>query len=325
MAGGGIIVMNTDFKDIFKDIEISDRQWANSLLHYSDYRSTEYNFTVLYIWKDTYKTRIARLDDFLLIRSGDRETGFTYIFPAGRGDIKKALDFIMEDAARQNSPFTLVSVLEEQKKILEELYPGRFSYTPARNSFDYVYSALDLITLKGKKFQSKRNFVSRFKSNPDWAFEPVTKDNLQECWQMNEEWCHLYGCTKDSSLSQESCSVRCALKNFEALGLKGGLLRLSGKVVAFSIGEMLNSDTFLVHIEKAFADIQGAYPTISREFLLHCSNLPDGILSPENESEIGFKYVNREDDAGDEGLRKAKLQYHPVFMIEKYIVAESEK
>lgn len=320
MAGGGI-GMNTDFKDI----EISDRQWVNSLLSYSDYRSTEYNFTVLYIWKDTYKTKIARLDDFLLIRSGECETGFAYIFPAGRGEIKKALDFIMEDAAGHNSPFILVSVLEEQKKILEELYPGRFSYTPARNSFDYVYSAMDLITLKGKKFQSKRNFVSRFKSNPDWAFEPVNKENLQECMQMNEEWCKLYGCTKESSLAQESCSVRCALKNFEALSLKGGLLRLSGKVVAFSIGEMLNSDTFLVHIEKAFADIQGAYPTISREFLLHCSNLDENDIQEADQAKIGFRYVNREDDAGDEGLRKAKLQYHPVFMIEKYIVAESEK
>ena len=262
--------MEPQTTDIFKEINISDKEWVDCLLSYSDYRSTEYNFTVLYIWKDVFKTRIARLGDFLLIRSGERQHGFTYLFPD-------------------------------------------------------IYSAVDMITLKGKKFQSKRNFVSRFKSNPEWSFEPITKENLHECRQMNEEWCKLYGCTKDQSLSQESCSVRCALKNFEALGLKGGLLRLAGKVVAFSLGEMLNSDTFLVHIEKAFANIQGAYPTISREFLLYCSNLDGNDIREADETKIGFKYVNREDDAGDEGLRKAKLQYHPVFMLEKYLVAELEK
>ena len=317
--------MEPQTTDIFKEINISDKEWLDCLLSYSDYRSTEYNFTVLYIWKDVFKTRIARLGDFLLIRSGERQHGFTYLFPAGKGEIKRALDYIMQDAGNHSVPFLLVSVLEEQKRILEELYPGRFSYTPNRNSFDYIYSAVDMITLKGKKFQSKRNFVSRFKSNPEWSFEPITKENLHECRQMNEEWCKLYGCTKDQSLSQESCSVRCALKNFEALGLKGGLLRLAGKVVAFSLGEMLNSDTFLVHIEKAFANIQGAYPTISREFLLYCSNLDGNDIREADETKIGFKYVNREDDAGDEGLRKAKLQYHPVFMLEKYLVAELEK
>lgn len=311
--------------DIFKEIEFSDKEWVDKLLSYSDYRSTEYNFTVLYIWRESYNTKIARFKEFLLIRSGNMESGYAYLFPAGRGDLKEALDYIIEDAGSHNRQFLLVSVLEEQKKRLEELYPGRFSYTPTRNSFDYIYSSKDLITLKGKKFQAKRNYVSRFKSNLQWSFEPVTPENLPECWQMNEQWCRLYGCTRDESLSQESCSVRCALKNFGPLRLKGGLLRLNGKVVAFSLGEMINSDTFLVHIEKAFADIQGAYPTISREFLLYCSNLTEEEIPIADEEKIGFKYVNREDDAGDEGLRKAKLQYHPIFMIEKYLVEKLEK
>lgn len=321
MVGG---VKQRDMPDIFKEIELSDKEWVDKLLSYSDYRSTEYNFTVLYIWRETYNTKIAKFKEFLLIRSGNIESGCAYLFPAGRGNLKEALDYIIEDADSHNRPFLLVAVLEEQKKRLEELYPGRFSYTLTRNSFDYIYSSTDLITLKGKKFQSKRNYVSRFKSNSQWSFEPVTQENLPECWQMNEKWCRLYGCTGNESLSQESCSVRCALKNFEPLRLKGGLLRLNGKVVAFSLGEMINSDTFLVHIEKAFADIQGAYPTISREFLLYCSNLTEEQIPVADEEKIGFKYVNREDDAGDEGLRKAKLQYHPIFMIEKYLVEKLE-
>ncbi len=331
-----------DNKDIFKNIKLPDRSWVTELLGYSNYRATEYNFTVLYIWREVYKTKIARFKDFLLIRSGlgpgpcrDNDIpdaadmkpgcyGYAYIFPAGRGDVKEALEFIMEDARANGVPFVIHSVLEEQKTVLEELFPGRFSFEPVRNSYDYVYSAKDLITLKGKKYQSKRNFVSRFKSNAGWSYEEVTPQNIGECIQMNDEWCKLYGCGEDVSLAQETCSVRNAINNFEALGLKGGILRLEGRVVAFTLGEKINSDTFLVHIEKAFADIQGAYPAISQLFLQH-QMVETYVVGEEPDAEqIGFVYVNREDDAGDLGLRNAKLQYHPVFMIEKYLVAELE-
>ena len=142
---------------------------------------------------------------------------------------------------------------------------------------------------------------------------------------MNGAWCKLYGCTQDKSMQQESCSVKSALDNFEALNLKGGLLRLDGEIVAFTIGEQINSDTFLVHIEKAFAHITGAYPAISQIFLQHQMKKPYTPGEELNTDDVGFVYVNREDDTGDENLRKAKLQYHPVFLIEKYIVAELEK
>ncbi len=327
-----------EHKDIFKSIELPDRAWADQLLGYSDYRATEYNFSVLYMWQEAYKTKIARFKDFLLIRSGlgpkprldsplEQEQngtlagyGYAYIFPAGRGDIKEALLYIMEDARKNGVPFFMHSVLEEQKAILEELFPGQFSYETARNSFDYVYLAKDLITLKGKKYQSKRNFVSRFKTNNNWSYESVTPANIGECLQMNNEWCRLYGCGQDPSLAQETCAVKCAIDNFEALGLKGGLLRVDGRVVAYTLGEKANSDTFIVHIEKAFADIQGAYPAISQLFL---QDQMQGqyVAGEELDAEkIGFTYVNREDDTGDMGLRNAKLQYHPVFLIDKYLV-----
>lgn len=316
----------TGYKDIFKEIELADKPWADRLLAFSDYRATEYNFSVLYIWKDVYKTKIARYKEFLLIRSGSNNSleGYTYLFPAGRGDVKEALAFMMDDAKQNNVPFRMASVLEEQKNIMEELFPNRFSYTPVRNSFDYIYAAKDLIALKGKKYQSKRNFVSRFKANNNWQYEEITLQNISECAQMNEQWCKLYGCTQDFSLSQEACSVRKAISDFEALALKGGLLRVNGNVVAFSLGEKMNSDTFLVHIEKAFANVQGAYPAISQMFLSHQTLQEPAPGEELDNRHIGFVYVNREDDAGDMGLRNAKLQYHPVFMIEKYIVAELE-
>lgn len=299
----------------FKDVTVKDKGWIDNLLSFNDYGSTEYNFSVLYIWKDVYKAKIARYKDFLLAKYGEpgRGRGVSYMYPAGRGDIKEAVELLIDDAKECGVPFVLIPVLAEQKAVLEELFPGRFSYTPNRDGFDYIYSAESLITLKGKKYQSKRNFVSRFKKNNNWSFEPITSENIEECRQMNDEWCALYGCANSASLSEEGCSVRSALRNFQELKMEGALLRVDGKVAAFSIGEKLNSNTVLIHIEKAFAYIEGAYPAISQMFL---ESLRDkGIL---------FELVNREDDAGDEGLRKAKLQYHPLFMIEKYIVADLE-
>ncbi len=315
----------------FKEITLEDKNWIDKLLQYSDFMGTEYCFTVLFIWKNVYKTKVCRYKDFLLIRS--EPSGIPhYIFPAGKGseeELKEIIELYRNDARSMDSSFILASVPDKQKELLKALFPGQFNYAPFRNGYDYIYLAQDLITLRGKKFQSKRNHIARFKELPDWKYEPITDDNIEECRQMNDEWCAKYGCGQDVSMAQEACSVRCAISNFNKLELKGGLLRLGGKAVAFTIGEMLNSDTFIVHIEKAFADIRGAYPAMSQEFLLHQMRNPQPLSLPggkPNENitpeEIGFKYVNREDDAGDEGLRKAKIQYHPAFLFEKWTVCE---
>lgn len=308
----------------FKEIEIEDKVWVDRLLSYSDYRATEFCFSVLFIWKEIFCTRIGRYKDFFIVRFCPQESvegkKVRYFFPAGRGDYKKVIELMMEDARSLGSDFTLVSVLNEQKEILESNFPGLFKFTPTRNSYDYIYSSQNLITLKGKKYQSKRNFVSRFKSNNNWSYEAISPSNIAQCMEMSKEWCSLYGCGNDLSMAQESCSVNSALNNFEALGLKGGLLRVDDKVVAFTIGEIINSDTMLVHIEKAFAHITGAYPAISQMFLQHQMAKPYTQGSEPAPEEIGFAYVNREDDAGDENLRNAKLQYHPLFLIEKYLV-----
>lgn len=312
----------------FKKIELSDKEWVDQLLQYADYGATEFNFTVLFIWKEVFCTRIARYKDFLIVRfcpQGSSDTRQArYFFPSGRGDYKDVVEKMMEDARSLDAQFVLLSVLEEQKAILEELFPGKFSFEANRNSYDYIYLAENLITLKGKKYQSKRNFVSRFKNNNNWSYEEITPATTQECLQMSKEWCALYGCGEDTSMLQESCSVKSALENFEPLGLKGGLLRAEGRIVAFTVGEKLNSDTFLVHIEKAFADITGAYPAISQMFLQHNMKVAYVPGMEPTTEEIGFVYVNREDDAGDESLRNAKLQYHPVHLIEKYIATISE-
>ena len=302
----------------FKEITLQDKEWIRQLLGYSDNRATEFNFTVLYIWRDIMHSRVCRVGDYLVVRFfPNGALAPMYLFPSGRGteeELKGVLESCMEDARQNGHPFLMASVQNGHKEILENLFPDRFTFEPNRDYFDYIYSAEDLTFLRGKKFQSKRNFVSRFKRQEGWSYEPLGKDNLKECAAMSISWCAKYGCGKDPSMASESCSVKNALQNFEQLGLMGGLLRLNGEVVAFTIAEKTNSDTLLVHIEKAYGDIVGAYPAIANEFLRN-SIVEEG-------EQLSVKYINREDDAGDLGLREAKMQYHPLFLLEKYSVKE---
>ena len=302
----------------FKEITLQDKEWIRQLLGYSDNRATEFNFTVLYIWRDIMHSRVCRVGDYLVVRFfPNGAPAPMYLFPSGRGtaeELKGVLESCMEDARQNGHPFLMASVQNGHREILENLFPDRFTFEPNRDYFDYIYSAEDLTFLRGKKFQSKRNFVSRFKRQEGWSYEPLGKDNLKECAAMSISWCAKYGCGKDPSMASESCSVKNALQNFEQLGLMGGLLRLNGEVVAFTIAEKTISDTLLVHIEKAYGDIVGAYPAIANEFLRN-SIVEEG-------EQLSVKYINREDDAGDLGLREAKMQYHPLFLLEKYSVKE---
>ena len=256
----------------FKEITLQDRDWMRQLLGYSDNRATEFNFTVLYIWRDIMHSRVCRVGDYLVVRFfPNGAPAPMYLFPSGRGtaeELKGVLESCMEDARQNGHPFLMASVQNGHREILENLFPDRFTFEPNRDYFDYIYSAEDLTFLRGKKFQSKRNFVSRFKRQEGWSYEPLGKDNLKECAAMSISWCAKYGCGKDPSMASESCSVKNALQNFEQLGLMGGLLRLNGEVVAFTIAEKTNSDTLLVHIEKAFADISKPAAYLNIPYLL---------------------------------------------------------
>jgi hypothetical protein len=287
----------------FHAVTIADKEKINAILKLSDFRAAEYSFANIFNWSRAFNTEVAFYGGFLLCRSGTEEK--SYLYPAGAGDLKTAIMALTDDAAMSGQPFVLRAVQAEGKQALEQLFPGRFHFSTLRNTFDYVYYAEDLINLAGKKYQPKRNLISRFNKNFVWHYEDVTAGNLQECMQMNDEWCRTYACHENASLKAETCAVRRALNYFPDEALAGGLLRVDGKVIAYTVGEQINSDTLVVHIEKAFSErFPGAYQVINREFA--------------GRHATGLKYINREDDTGDEGLRKAKLSYQPAFMIEKY-------
>jgi len=294
----------------FQPITLSDQEWIAPLLAMSNRRGSEYTFSNNYVYRTIYQIEVARMENYYLVRSRkDGEPPF-YLFPAGSGDLAPVIRAMQLDAQERGFPLLISGAVKEDVAQLETLLPGVFSFEEARDNFDYLYESESLITLAGKKLHSKRNFINRFKAEQEgnWRYEPIDARNIGDAWRMNVEWCAEMGCGEDPSLLEESCAVRNCFETFDALGLRGGLLRVGDRAVAFSMGRPLSSDTFIVHIEKAFASVAGAYPMINQQFAAHnCAE---------------YRYVNREDDVGDEGLRKAKLSYRPAILLEKYLVSE---
>jgi len=292
----------------FKKIELIDKEWMDPLIGAADMSGCHQNFTNIFAWSEIYNHRVAQVNDFLVVKVGINNEEQQYFYPAGSGDIKNIFETMKQDATECGHEFVLCGVSPENIEVIDSLYPGKFEYQETRDGSDYVYLLDELETLGGKKFQAKRNHINRFKESNNWKFELITLENLAECWEMNKEWCIIHGCNEDSELFKEKCAVRRCFENYTVLGLEGGLIRIDGRIIAFTMGEKLNSDTYDTHIEKAFSDIRGGYQMINREFAAYIK---------ENHPEI--IYVNREEDMGYEGLRKAKLSYHPTKMDEKYL------
>ena len=290
---------------------LADKPWVDELLGRSGYRGCDYNFTNLFVWQRAYGQRIARVGDFLVTYVCGR-MGCSYLYPAGSGDMAGIIRTLGEDAARRRQPLRLVCLTGEQVEQLETLFPGRFAFAADRDGYDYLYEIDRLADLGGKKLHAKRNHINRFvENNPSWVYEPITPESLSECLEMDREWyrrsLQREGEAEERDLGDEGIALRTAMEHYHTLGLEGGLIRVYGEVVAFTMGDMLCADTYDVHFEKAYGELQGAYAMIKREFARWV-----------REHHPNVKYLNREDDMGVEGLRKAKESYYPDRMVEKH-------
>lgn len=292
----------------FKRTELDDKDLINSYYKEQNLRSCEYTFANTYLWSRFYGIEYAVVNDMLTFKNAEN----SFIFPVGPEEKgRETIDLIMEYCKEQNITFKMHGVLTEQFALLEEWYPGEFAIEYDRGAADYVYEAEKLAKLSGRKYHGKKNHINKFKSlYEDWSYESINDQNLEECFQMALKWRNENGCEDDEEKNAEICVTLNSLRLYKELELRGGLLRADGKIVAFSIGEPVCPDTFVVHIEKAFAAIPGAYPMINQQFVIH-------------ETE-GYQYINREEDMGEEGLRKAKMSYRPVFLIEKGRVYRKE-
>lgn len=288
----------------FKDIELKDKELITSYTLNSPRRNCDLSFSNLCSWRFLYNTQFAILDGFLLLKFWANDE-LIYMMPVGDGDLKKILNTLIEDANQEDEPLCLLGLSEEACSELEELMPGKFQFTTDRDYADYLYLRTDLATLSGKKYQSKRNHVNKFKRTYNYEYTAITPDRIQKCIDLEAEWCKANDCDQHEGTGNERRALLYALHNFDELGLTGGILHVDGKIAAFTFGMPINQETFGVHVEKANTQIDGAYAMINYEFSNH---LPEQYI-----------YVNREEDLGIEGLRKAKLSYQPTIVLAKYM------
>lgn len=285
----------------FQPVEAKDKEKIEGYLRQIHSRSCDLAFASIYLWRNHYQMEFAECENMIIFKSNEERTSFS--FPVGAADPAKAIETLENYCEENNIPLIFHSVSREIEEYLNQHFPGKYEIEFDRDLSDYVYETQALIELKGKKYHGKKNHINKFKKTYDWAYEKITPENVSECIDMLYKW-KIDNCDPDDlEKHAEICVSEHALKEMEFLGLKGGLIRADGQVVAFTVGEKIHPDTFCVHIEKAYADVQGAYSIINQEFLIH--------------EAADCKYVNREDDVGNPGLRKAKLSYHPAFMVEK--------
>ncbi len=289
----------------FHHFDPANKVQYDRYLHHCGERGCEYNFVNLYLWG---RQRAAFHQGNLVFFSQFNRKS-VYPFPLQGGDLKASLDAIIHDAKTRDIPCRLTSLSHEDCDILESLYPGQFRFHEDRDGFDYIYAIDDLADLKGRKYQRKRNHINRFHQNyPGYTVEPITDENtidavlLLQKWYADRELADPHG-----DFHMEKAAIFKALRDRKELEMEGILLKYEGKTLAMTMGSAMSSETFDVQFEKALDEADGAYPTINQEFAQYLrAKYPC------------LQWLNREDDLGLEGLRKAKLSYYPHHMIEKH-------
>jgi hypothetical protein len=286
----------------FKPIEIQDKPLFDEFLRKDPPRISELTFTNLFIWRHHYRPVWLQWNECLLIIFHPR-TGTTYgLAPFGPGDKKSALDVLSEEIAKQTSDVRICRV--EEEFIRNHIDPAKYAVVNDRDNSDYVYLAKDLINLSGNKYHRKKNHLNQFIKNHAFEYHPLNAELVKRVLGMQEAWCQIRECVEKPDLLAEDFAVREALTGYEELGYHGGAILINSVVEAFSLGEPLNEDTAVIHIEKANPEIPGLYAAINQLFCLNAWS--------------NFTYINREQDMGSEGLRKAKESYYPRHMVDKY-------
>lgn len=271
--------------------------------------NAEYTFTNLYLWREMLNLQWAFEDDVLYIFSSNEEI-FAAWQPIGSQDkMQDAITKILQAAEqlRGEKKFMFVVVEKIFADELEKYPHAKFNITAERDNFDYVYLAQDLINLSGRKFHGKKNHLNAFRKDyPDAKYLPITEDIIPKCREELNIWSetHKRANSDDPFIGYEQAAIHEIFDHFDAFNLKGGAILINDKVVAFTFGERLNSDTAVIHVEKADPNVRGIYAAINQAFVAH--EWSDMI------------YINREEDMGIDGLRQAKESYRPIKMIEKF-------
>ena len=296
----------------WKEIEITDRELLQRAFENINSQASEMSFANMYMWRYNYNTRINVIENMLCMVSDSRRFIPFAFCPVPLGvfqpeEFRKAVMALKVYFNDQGWKLMFGRVEEKNLALFKRCPDFRATFKKIDANSDYVYNTESLIALAGKKLSSKRNHINKFlREYGSFEYVEINKDNITECKRIFDEWCEKNDdceCEVKEECEKWACSE--LLDNWDRIpGLKGALIGVNGRFQAFTIGEMLNSDTAVIHIEKGNTDINGIYPLINREFIA-------GTFSH-------TRFVNREEDMGKAGLKQAKSSYHPAAKIHKY-------
>ena len=290
--------------------EAEDEDWINSCIAVSGTMASDASFANIYLLRNKYSTMISRYKDFIIRKYSGKGARCGYTFPLGKGDVAKALAEIEKDAKECGERLQFAFVTEEQKEVLENAMPARFCYSSDAGDSDYIYLRSELASLSGKAFHKKKNHFSKFvRTYPDYKYYEIGACNIYDAQKVADAWYYEHLQDEDASQLAEYKAIKEALENFEELGLIGGIIYVNDSPCAMTIASKINENTVDVHFEKAVGEyaLNGGYAAINKLF----SEKLDGVT-----------WLNREEDIGIEGLRKAKLSYRPKIMLKKYSAVE---
>lgn len=288
----------------FRDLTLEDKTLFDHAFTQIPPQISEFTFTNLFIWRQAYQIKISRFHTLLCLLSDQGANSF-FFPPIGKGDVVECNQNLLHYLEGKG----ITPKIARMPEVIVEQIDWKISGMKTeldRNQSDYIYLTQDLIELKGRKYHRKRNHIKQFQEKYSFQYIPLTSEWIPQCLQLGAEWCDLRHCEAIPGLLNESLAIKEAFTHFEELGVKGGAILIDGKVEAFSLGDPLNPETVVIHIEKANPAYEGLYPTINQAFLEHQWS--------------GYTYINREQDLGEEGLRKAKESYYPHHMINKYTI-----
>ena len=294
----------------FRELTLDDKPSIDRVLAVLQPEISDLTFTNLFMWHHSYGLHVSYqpdLDYWLLLAKPPHWPQF-FLPPVGDWSdpvkLGMALQTMLAIAKADGEGFWIRRAPAKLVRFIQNLDPT-LTVKEDRNTFDYQYRSHDLINLEGRSLHSKRNHLNQFQRKYNWEYQIMTLEHITEILAMQHEWFNICSVPEDD-LNGEDQAMTAVLRHYHALGVSGGVILVDGKIQALAIGERLNHNTAVIHIEKANTEFKGIYATINQQFAAkHWAEM---------------EYINREEDMGIEGLRKAKLSYHPDRLIEKYSI-----
>ena len=286
-----------------RNLALEDKPLLDSLLKYIQPQISELTFTNLFAWNGSEPVQISRLEETVLLQRRRLRDGKTFLLPPLGKQPLTSVVRLLRTASTMSYQVSFCGIVPEQ---VQQLGREGIKVEPDRDDWDYVYLTSDLADLPGDKYHAKRNFISRCLSKYKCKYVSIGPSEVKNCLELQTEWCSLRNCSMVSGLEAENTAIKTVFDHFEYLGIFGGAVYIDNKLEAFTLAEPLNDETAVVHFEKANTEIEGLYQVINQWFC--------------QEALRSFRFVNREQDLGMPGLRKAKQSYHPHHMVEKNVV-----